>query len=183
MNKINIFLLLIVFFLIGFQQVFSIESNNIFKINAINLDGEEIPLRKFKGNVLLVVNTASRCGYTPQYKSLEKVYNKYKERNFVVLAFPSNDFFQELSSNKEVKNFCEGYKLSFPIFAKGKVKGFGKQDIFKYLTEDLNGRSKGEISWNFEKFLISRKGTLFKRFRSSIDPNQKEIIDAIESLL
>ena len=89
----------------------------------------------------------------------------------------------KLSSNEEIKDFCEGYQISFPIFAEGTVKGFGKQDVFKYLTEDSNGRSKGEIRWNFEKFLVNREGNLFKRFRSSLDPNQKQITQAIESLL
>ncbi|MDC0078313.1 glutathione peroxidase [Deltaproteobacteria bacterium] len=161
----------------------SIASISIFELHAKNIDGREVSLSDFKGKVLLVVNTASRCGFTPQYKSLEKIYNQYKERGFVVLAFPSNDFRQELSNNKEIKDFCEVNEISFPIFAKGKVKGFEKQEVFKYLTEDLNGRSRGEIRWNFEKFLVNREGKLFKRFRSSLDPNQKEITKAIESLL
>ena len=161
----------------------SVASISIYELHAINIDGREVSLSDFKGKVLLVVNTASRCGYTPQYKSLEKIYNQYKERGFVVLAFPSNDFRQELSNNKEIKDFCEVNEISFPIFAKGKVKGFEKQEVFKYLTEDLNGRSRGEIRWNFEKFLVNREGKLFKRFRSSLDPNQKEITKAIESLL
>ena len=161
----------------------SVASISIFELNAKNIDGREVSLSDFKGKVLLVVNTASRCGFTPQYKSLEKIYNQYKERSFVVLAFPSNDFRQELSNNKEIKDFCEVNEISFPIFAKGKVKGFEKQEVFKYLTEDLNGRSRGEIRWNFEKFLVNREGKLFKRFRSSLDPNQKEITKAIESLL
>ena len=131
----------------------------------------------------MVVNTASRCGFTPQYKSLEKLYKKYKQRDFIVLAFPSNDFRQELSTDEEIKDFCEAYELSFPIFAKGKVKGSEKQEVFKYLTEDINGKSRGEIRWNFEKFLVSREGKLVKRFRSSVDPNQDEISEAIESLL
>ena len=161
----------------------SVASISIFELNAKNIDGREVSLSDFKGKVFLVVNTASRCGFTPQYKSLEKIYNQYKERGFVVLAFPSNDFRQELSNNKEIKDFCEVNEISFPIFAKGKVKGFEKQEVFKYLTEDLNGRSRGEIRWNFEKFLVNREGKLFKRFRSSLDPNQKEITKAIESLL
>ena len=161
----------------------SLASISIFELHAKNIDGREVSLSDFKGKVLLVVNTASRCGFTPQYKSLEKIYNQYKERGFVVLAFPSNDFRQELSNNKEIKDFCEVNEISFPIFAKGKVKGFEKQEVFKYLTEDLNGRSRGEIRWNFEKFLVNREGKLFKRFRSSLDPNQKEITKAIESLL
>ena len=177
-----IYQILFTLILIVIQNV-SIASSSIFELNAKNIDGREVSLSDFKGKVLLVVNTASRCGFTPQYKSLEQIYNQYKERGFVVLAFPSNDFRQELPTNEEIKDFCEVYEISFPIFAKGKVKGFDKQEVFKYLTEDLNGRSKGEIRWNFEKFLVSREGKLFKRFRSSLDPNQKEITKAIESLL
>ena len=160
-----------------------IASGSIFELKATNIDGSEVSLSNYKGKVLLVVNTASRCGFTPQYKSLEKIYKKYKERDFVVLAFPSNDFRQELSTDEEIKEFCEAYELSFPIFAKGKVKGFEKQEVFKYLTQDSNGISMGEIRWNFEKFLVSREGKLVKRFRSSVDPNQDEISIAIESLL
>ena len=162
---------------------FSNASGSIFEVNVKSIDGSDVSLSSYKGKVLLVVNTASRCGFTPQYKSLEKLYKKYKERDFVVLAFPSNDFRQELSTDKEIKDFCEAYELSFPIFAKGKVKGFEKQEVFKYLTEDVNGRSMGEIRWNFEKFLLSREGRLVKRFRSSVDPNQNDISMAIESLL
>ena len=162
---------------------FSIASVSIFEIKATIIDGREVSLSNYKGKILLIVNTASRCGFTPQYKSLEKIFKKYKERNFVVLAFSSNDFRQELSTNEEIRDFCEVYDLSFPIFAKGKVKGFEKQQVFKYLTEDSNGRSMGEIRWNFEKFLVSREGKLVKRFRSNVDPNQDEITSAIESLL
>ena len=162
---------------------FSIASGSIFETKATNIDGREVSLSNYKGKVLLVVNTASRCGFTPQYKSLEKIYKKYKERDFVVLAFPSNDFRQELSTNEEIKDFCEVYELSFPIFSKGKVKGFEKQQVFKYLTEDSNGRNMGEKRWNFEKFLVSREGELVRRFRSSVDPNQDEITMVIESLL
>ena len=161
----------------------SIASGSIFELKATSIDGKEVSLSNYEGKVLLVVNTASRCGFTPQYKSLEKIYKKYKERDFVVLAFPSNDFRQELSTNEEIKDFCEVYELSFPIFSKGKVKGFEKQQVFKYLTEDSNGRNMGEIRWNFEKFLVSREGKLVKRFRSNVDPNQDEITSAIESLL
>ena len=181
MYKKNAWLIFITIFL-GFNGV-SIADKNIFEFRVTNIDGEDVPLINFRGKVLLVVTTASRCGYTKQYKSLEKVYKKYKDQGFIVLAFPSNDFNQELSSNKEVKEFCEGYALSFPIFAKGKVKGIDKQPLFKYLTEDLNGTYNGEISWNFEKFLVSRNGKLFKRFYSNLDPNQDELIRAIESLL
>ncbi|MGY8976337.1 MAG: glutathione peroxidase [Alphaproteobacteria bacterium] len=182
MARKNIYRLLATYLLIILQGV-SFASSNIFELNATTIEGDGIPLKQFQGKVILVVNTASRCGFTPQYKSLEQLFNKYKEKGFVVLAFPSNDFRQELSSNEEIKDFCEAYQLSFPIFAEGKVKGFGKQDLFKYLTEDSDGKSKGEIRWNFEKFLVSRDGKLFQRFRSSLDPNHKQITQAIESLL
>ena len=182
MARKNIYRLLATYLLIILQGV-SFASSNIFELNATTIEGDGIPLKQFQGKVILVVNTASRCGFTPQYKSLEQLFNKYKEKGFVVLAFPSNDFRQELSSNEEIKDFCEAYQLSFPIFAEGKVKGFGKQDLFKYLTEDSDGKSKGEIRWNFEKFLVSRDGKLSQRFRSSLDPNHKQITQAIESLL
>ena len=182
MARKNIYRLLATYLLIILQGV-SFASSNIFELNATTIEGDGIPLKQFQGKVILVVNTASRCGFTPQYKSLEQLFNIYKEKGFVVLAFPSNDFRQELSSNEEIKDFCEAYQLSFPIFAEGKVKGFGKQDLFKYLTEDSDGKSKGEIRWNFEKFLVSRDGKLFQRFRSSLDPNHKQITQAIESLL
>ena len=182
MTKNYIYRLLAIYLILVVQGV-SFASGNIFELNATSIEGRGIPLKQFQGKVILVVNTASRCGYTPQYKSLEQVYNKYKDKGFVVLAFPSNDFRQELSSNEEIKDFCEAYQLSFPIFTEGRVKGFGKQDVFEYLTEDVDGKSKGEIRWNFEKFLVKRDGKLFKRFRSSIDPNQKIITQAIESLL
>jgi glutathione peroxidase len=182
MTRINIYRILATYLLIILHGV-SFASSNIFELNATSIEGDEISLKQFQGKVILVVNTASRCGFTPQYKSLEQVFNKYKEKGFVVLAFPSNDFRQELSSNKEIKDFCEAYQLSFPIFAEGKVKGFGKQDVFEYLTVDSDGKSKGEIRWNFEKFLVNRDGKLFKRFRSSLDPNQKQITQSIESLL
>ena len=173
----------IILLLLFLKLSIGIASGSIFEFKATNIDGSEVSLINYKGKVLLVVNTASRCGFTPQYKSLEKLYKKYKERDFIVLAFPSNDFRQELSTDEEIKDFCEAYELSFPIFAKGKVKGFEKQEVFKYLTEDSNGKSRGEIRWNFEKFLVSREGKLVKRFRSSVDPNQDEISKAIESLL
>jgi len=172
--------------LINFFSIFqggALASRSIYELIPTNIEGRDIPLKKFKGNILLVVNTASRCGYTPQYKSLEEIYKKYKNEGFVVLAFPSNDFRQELSTNEEIKEFCNVMQVSFPIFAEGKVKGIRKQDIFKVLTEDMRGKSKGEIRWNFEKFLVDREGNLFKRFRSSVDPRDKQMIDAIESLL
>ena len=181
--KTKYFTICVFLFILVMKLSIGIVSGSIFEFKAKNIDGSEVALNNFKGKVLLVVNTASRCGFTPQYKSLEKIYKKYKERDFIVLAFPSNDFRQELSTNEEIREFCEVYELSFPIFAKGKVKGFDKQHIFKYLTEDSNGKNMGEIRWNFEKFLVGRDGKLFKRYRSSVDPNKDEIRKAIESLL
>ena len=181
--NINYFYRRSISFFLFMMLSIGIASGSIFELKATNIDGSEVSISNYKGKVLLVVNTASRCGFTPQYKSLEKLYKKYKEHDFIVLAFPSNDFRQELSTDEEIKDFCEANKLSFPIFAKGKVKGFEKQEVFKYLTEDSNGRSIGEIRWNFEKFLVSREGRLVKRFRSSVNPNQDEISMAIESLL
>ena len=149
-----------------------------------DIDGKDFILSNLPGKVILVVNTASNCMFTSQYKELQELTKKYSSKELSIIAIPSNDFLnQEPGSNEEIKDFCEAYQLSFPIFAEGKVKGFGKRDLFKYLTEDIAGKSKGEIRWNFEKFLVNREGKLFKRFRSSLDPNQQQITLAIESLL
>ena len=172
------------FFCLFFFYVFTaIASENLFQLKAPDIDGNQLPLSEFKGQVVLVVNTASKCGFTYQYEGLERIYRKYRDRGFVVLGFPSDDFWQELDSNEEIKEFCEGYQISFPLFAVGPVRGSDKQEVFRFLTSKNNSRLSGEVRWNFEKFLVSREGKLFKRFRSSLDPNQKEITNAIESLL
>jgi glutathione peroxidase len=126
-----------------------------------DIDGVEVKLKKYKGNVLLVVNTASQCGYTPQYESLEATYNKYKDKRFFVLGFPANNFGgQEPGTDVEIKEFCTSkYHVTFPMFAKISVKGTDQDPLYAYLTDlKINPVYGGVITWNFNKFLIDRKG-------------------------
>ncbi|MBF0504901.1 MAG: glutathione peroxidase [Candidatus Omnitrophica bacterium] len=139
-----------------------------FKVKTI--EGSEKSLGDYKGKVLLIVNTASRCGFTPQYTGLEKLYERYKDRGFIVLAFPANDFMgQEPGDNGAIKQFCElTYRTSFPLFSKISVRGAQMAPLYQYLTTASG--FQGNISWNFNKFLINRKGQVIARFGSKTDP-------------
>jgi glutathione peroxidase len=154
-----------------------------FKVKDIN--NRSVDMTSYRGKVLLVVNTASYCGYTSQYKSLQKTYLQFKDQGFEVLGFPSNDFGrQEPGSNKEIKDFCElNYKVSFPLFSKVVVSGNQKAPLFKYLTEDSGEAFKGSIDWNFEKFLIGKNGQVVGRFKSAVDPQSKELLSAISAAI
>lgn len=154
-----------------------------FRVKGNN--GKEVSLSDYKGKALLVVNTASRCGYTPQYKDLEAIHEKFAPRGLEILAFPSNDFGkQEPGTDAEIKHFCDlNYKIRFPLFAKGPVSGPDKQALFAYLTDKANPQFKGEIEWNFEKFLIDRDGTLVGRFKSKVKPTDPQLVEAMESAL
>ena len=155
-----------------------------FKVKDI--DGTEVKLKKYKGNVLLVVNTASKCGYTPQYESLEATYNKYKDKRFFVLGFPANNFgSQEPGTDAEIKEFCTSkYHVTFPMFAKISVKGEDQDPLYAYLTDlKINPVYGGVITWNFNKFLIDRKGAIVGRFSSKQTPDSPEVIAAIEQAL
>ena len=145
-----------------------------FKIKTI--DGKEIALSKFKGKKLLIVNTASKCGFTPQYEELEKLHQQYG-KEVVLIGFPSGNFGgQELSSNAEIKEFCEAnFGVSFLLSEKVSVKGSDINPLFAYLTSQENPDFKGEINWNFEKFLIDEHGKLVHRFRSKVKPLDAEI--------
>lgn len=159
------------------------QAASLYDQTAITLEAKSVPLKEYKGKVALVVNTASQCGYTPQYKDLQALYDKYKAQGLVVLGFPSNDFgSQEPGSNAEIKKFCEErFKVSFPMFSKDKVTGESKQPIYKFLTE--NAQEKGEVKWNFEKFLIDKKGNVVGRYRSKVTPLSSELTGAIEKEL
>ena len=155
-----------------------------FRVN--NIDGKEVDLEDYEGNVVLIVNTASRCGLTPQYAGLESLYKKYKEKGFVVLGFPCNQFGgQEPGSDADIKSFCsDKYEVSFPMFSKIEVNGDGATPIYKYLTsKDAKPAGKGRISWNFEKFLIDREGNLINRFSPRTKPSDAELVKAIEGEL
>ena len=146
-----------------------------FKVEA--LDGGSIDFSKFKGKKILVVNTASKCGYTPQYKGLEELYQKYKDK-LVIVGFPANNFGgQEPGTNTEIKEFCtKNYGVTFPMAAKVSVKGDDQAAIFKWLcNKTQNGVLDAEIKWNFGKFLLDEKGTLVAYFPSKVEPMSEEI--------
>jgi glutathione peroxidase len=155
-----------------------------FSLNSI--DGQPAPLAAYKGKVLLVVNVASKCGFTPQYKALEALYEKYKDQGLVVVGFPANNFMaQEPGTNEEIKTFCSRtYNVSFPMYSKISVKGDDKAPIYQYLTDKTaNPNTGGEIQWNFTKFLVSRDGTIIARFEPKVKPDSPEVISAIEKAL
>lgn len=151
-----------------------------------NIDGEQVDLEDYEGKVILVVNTASRCGLTPQYAGLEKLYNDYKDKGFVVLAFPCNQFgSQEPGTSSQIKEFCSTkYDVTFPIMNKVEVNGDEAAPIYKQLTsKDLQPAGDGPISWNFEKFLIDREGHAVARFSPRVRPDKPELTKKIEDLL
>jgi glutathione peroxidase len=151
-----------------------------------DIDGKDVDLSTFAGKVVLIVNTASKCGYTPQYADLEAVYEKYKDKGLVILGFPANEFGQqEPGTNDEIKAFCaEKYSVTFPMFAKVVVKGEGICGLYKHLTtSDTNPKFAGEIKWNFTKFLIGRDGSIINRFESKVKPTSDDMTKAIEAEL
>ncbi len=161
-------------------------SPSVFDFKMKDIDGKDVKLKKYKGDVLLVVNTASKCGYTPQYESLQATYDKYKGKGFYVLGFPANNFGgQEPGTEKEIKEFCESkYKVTFPMFAKISVKGEDQDPLYAYLTnKDTNPEFGGDITWNFNKFLIDRKGKIVARFTSKDKPDSEAVTTAIEKYL
>lgn len=150
-------------------------ASNLYTLSAETIDGKSQKLAQYQGKVTLVVNTASQCGYTGQYKDIEALYRKYKDRGLVVLGFPSNDFGgQEPGSNAEIKKFCEKkFKVSFPLFSKNPVVGENKQPVYRFLTE--HAEPKGEVKWNFEKFLVDRHGKVVGRYSSKVNPVGTEL--------
>lgn len=167
------------------QMVIANVQPTFFDLVATGNDGKLRPLHEFRGQVVLVTNTASRCGYTPQYDGLQKLHGQYKTKGFAVLGFPSNDFGgQEPGTDKEIKEFCKvNFNIDFPLFQKNPVTGTQKQPIYKYLTERSPKGMQGEVKWNFEKFLINRQGEVIARFPSSIAPEDKTLVAKIEELL
>jgi len=141
-------------------------------------------LARYKGKVLLIVNVASKCGFTPQYAGLEKLYRRYKDKGLQVLGFPANDFMgQEPGTEEEIVKFCRAkYDVTFPLYAKSHVVGQEKSSLYQYLTGE-NSPFKGEVRWNFEKFLISRDGLIIGRFRSATKPESERMVQAIEKEL
>ena len=158
---------------------------SVYNFTLPSIDGEPIALASYKGKVILLVNVASRCGFTPQYAALESLYEKYKERGFVILGFPANNFAgQEPGTNAEIKRFCTlKYNVTFPMFAKLSVKGADCAPLYQYLTRQANPSLAGDIKWNFTKFLVDRQGKAVARFESPVKPDSPEVVEAIEKLL
>jgi glutathione peroxidase len=160
-------------------------ASSIYEFTLPSIDGKPLPLADFKGKVLLVVNVASRCGFTPQYSALESTYEKLKDQGFVILGFPANNFgSQEPGTNQEIKKFCQTkYSVTFPMYAKVSVKGDDQTPLYKYLTTQANPALAGDIKWNFTKFLVDRDGNVVKRFEPDVTPDSPEVIAAIEKAL
>ena len=159
---------------------------SIYDFTLKNIDGQEVGLADFKGQVLLVVNVASKCGFTKQYAGLEKLYQTYKDRGFAVLGFPANDFLgQEPGTEAEIKNFCTlTYGVTFPMFSKISVKGKAIHPLYAFLTDErLHPGAGGAISWNFNKFLVARDGAILAHYGSRTAPDDPELAAAIEKAL
>lgn len=151
-----------------------------------NIDGKTVDLEDYEGKVVLIVNTASKCGLTPQYAKLQDLYDKYKDKGFVILGFPCNQFGgQEPGTEAEIAHFCSSkYNVTFPMFSKVDVNGDDAAPLYKYLTsKDVKPEGAGRVQWNFGKFLIDRDGQLIARFSPRTKPSDAEVIKAIEGEL
>jgi glutathione peroxidase len=160
-------------------------ASSIYDFTMPLLDGKAAPIADYKGKVVLVVNVASRCEFTPQYTALEAIYEKYKDQGFVILGFPANNFGgQEPGTNEEIKEFCSSkYSVKFPVYAKVSVKGDDQTPLYSYLTKEASPAVAGDIKWNFTKFLVNRDGKVVQRFEPAVTPDSPEVIAAIEKLL
>ena len=156
------------------------QSSGIYDFTLNDIDGKPVPLSRFRGKTLLLVNTASFCGNTPQYSDLQMIYERYRAQGFEVLAFPANNFGQqEPGTNEEIKGFCfTKYSLTFPLFSKISVKGSDKHPLYRYLTEE--SPFPGEVEWNFQKYLVDSEGTVVARYHHRTKPTSQEIVRDIE---
>ncbi|HEY5297497.1 MAG TPA: glutathione peroxidase [Verrucomicrobiae bacterium] len=157
---------------------------SIYDLTVTNIDGKKVSLSDYKGKALLIVNVASKCGFTPQYKALEAIYQKYKDQGFVILGFPCNQFaHQEPGSDEEIKQFCSSkYFVTFPLFDKIDVNGADRAPLYQILA-GKDSPFPGNIGWNFTKFLIGKNGQILNRFASKITPDSPEVTAAIQAAL
>jgi glutathione peroxidase len=178
-------LLTVIAILTFMMPVTSDDANNFHDFTVKDIRGNEVNLEQFRGQVVMVVNTASKCGFTPQYAELQSLYDTYNENGLIILGFPSGDFAgQELDSNEAIEEFCQvNYGVTFPMLSKTVVRGDGQHELFQYLTSAENEDFTGDINWNFEKFLIDKEGELVRRFRSRTNPKSDEILQTLETLL
>ena len=161
-------------------------ASSLYDFTLNDIDGKSVSLSLYRGKVLMLVNVASKCGFTPQYEDLEKLYQTYKDRGFVILGFPANNFLgQEPGADFEIKSFCTlKYGVTFPIFAKISVKGKDKHPLYRFLTDkQTNPDFSGEIKWNFSKFIIGRDGKIIERFAPITSPESKDVVKTIEAAL
>jgi len=161
-------------------------TKSIYDFTMRSIDGEQVSLGKYKGKVVLLVNVASKCGFTPQYTALEAVYEKYKDKGFVIVGVPANNFGQqEPGTDEEIKKFCSSkYSVTFPMMSKVSVKGDDKTPLYKFLTDPATDpQFAGDIKWNFTKFLFDRNGKLLARFEPAVKPDSPEVQTAVESAL
>jgi glutathione peroxidase len=160
--------------------------SSVLDFHVKDIEGKPVDLAAYKGKVLFIVNTASQCGLTPQYKDLEGLYEKYKGQGFEILAFPANEFgAQEPGTNDEIKEFCSTkYKVTFPLFSKIVVKGKGIDPLYSFLTSDsTNPKFPGPIAWNFTKFLVNRKGEVIARFEPRVNPSDSHVVSKVEDAI
>ncbi len=159
------------------------DSSPLYSFTMKTIDGKERSLAEYKGKVLLLVNVASQCGYTPQYKDLEEVYQKYSKSGFVVLGFPANNFgAQEPGTDEEIKEFCSTtYNVTFDMFSKISVKGEDQHPLYKYLT--TQSPAPGEVKWNFQKYLVDREGVVAAMIPTKTKPTNADVMSKIEMLL
>lgn len=163
-----------------------VPESSVYDFTMRDIDGNDTKLSTYRGKVSMIVNTASKCGFTPQYGGLQSIYDRFKDRGFVVLGFPANNFMgQEPGTEAEIKEFCSTkYKVTFPMFAKISVKGDDQHPLYNFLTNPAtNPQFAGEIAWNFNKFLVDRDGKVVARFGSREKPDSEAVIAAIENAL
>jgi glutathione peroxidase len=161
-------------------------ASSVHEFTMKAIDGKSIPLSNFKGQVMLAVNVASQCGYTPQYEGLEKLYETYKSQGFVIAGFPANNFgAQEPGTDPQIQTFCKSkYGVTFPMFSKISVAGGDMAPLYRFLTDRaVNPKTGGEIQWNFTKFLVNRDGKVIQRFEPPVEPLSRELITAVEAAL
>jgi len=159
------------------------QTTNLYDYSVTDIDGNPFTFSQLKGKKVMIVNVASKCGYTPQYEQLEVVYEKYKDKGFVIIGFPANNFMhQEPGTNEEIKEFCTlNYGVTFPMMAKISVKGKDMAPVYQWLTQKkLNGKEDSKVKWNFQKYLISADGQLEKVIPPKVKPDDPEIIRWIE---
>ena len=162
------------------------KEKSMYEFSMKDIDGKDVKLDAYKGKVLMIVNTASKCGLTPQYEGLQALYDNYKDKGFAILGFPANNFMgQEPGTEKEIKEFCAlKYKVSFPMFSKISVKGTDQHPFYTFLTnKETNAGFDGDITWNFEKFVVDKSGKVIARFSPKTTPDDPEIAKTIENAL